>query len=136
MIIQDIDNDYPIDSFPIIPRKAIRELARNVQAPVGLIALSVLSAMASATQRRVKVILPIGGAPKPVSLFTMVVAESGDRKTAVDNLVWRPLFEYDERVEEKFGKAMQQYQVEFRVWSIRERNLLRSIGGGEDETEN
>lgn len=136
MIIQDIDDDYLIDSFPDIPRNAIRELERNIQAQVGLIALSALSAMASAIQRRVKVILPIGGAPKPVSLFTMVVAESGDRKTAVDNLVWRPLFEYDERVEEGFAQAMQQYQVEYRVWSIRERYLLRSIGGGEDETEN
>lgn len=131
--IFDIDTQYPVDSFPFTARNAIRELARNVQAPIDLVALCVLPVMATVIQDKVKVRLPIGGQPKPVSLFTLVVAVSGDRKTTVDNLVWHPVRENDDKVQKEFEQAMKRYRCEHRIWAAMEHRLIRQAMGDEDE---
>lgn len=125
MRVHNIERRYPVESFPTIARNAIRELGRNVQAQDDVVALSFLSAMATVGQARVKVGLPIGGQPKPISLFILVVAGSGDRKTTVDNLVLRSLREYDNQQQENFERAKLRYRSEHRIWVAQERRLIR-----------
>lgn len=126
---------YPVEAFPLKAREVINELADNVQAPLDIVALSVLSAMSAVSQARVKVSLPIGGQPKPVSLFILAVAVSGDRKTTVDNLVFRSLREYDNLLQEQYELAMKRYRCEHRVWSAKERYLIRQVNRDDDENE-
>ncbi len=135
MEIHDIDTRYPVGAFPITARNAIREIARNVKAPVDLVASSVLSAMSAVTQAQVKVSLPIGGQSKPVSLFMLVVAVSGDRKTTVDNLVFRPVRQYDDQLLGEYERAMRRYLCEHRIWSAKGRRLIRQATADENQNE-
>lgn len=73
---------YPWDAFHLVSREAIEEVVRNVQAPVALIAMEFLANMSASIQGLYDVHLPTGQTC-PTSLYLAVIAESGERKTAV-----------------------------------------------------
>ena len=98
-------------------RQAIRSLSPDLigayysilnqtQAPEQLVVTSMLSALSTACQDFIDVKTPYG-AIQPVSLFTLVIAESGERKTTTDNLVRKAIFEYVEEYRSK-KKAMEE----------------------------
>jgi hypothetical protein len=116
---------YPVDAFPKVAREAILEMQCNVKAPLSLIATSFLSAMSVTAQAQVKIRLSIGGQPRPVSLYTIIIAESGERKTAVDNIVSKPLHAFDEASEKKHVDAVLRYETEFHRWKAVRDTLTR-----------
>ena len=62
--------------------------AHIIQCPVEMAAMTVLGAVSLAAQAHVDVVLPIGtGKIKPTSLYLVSVGKSGERKTAIDELV-------------------------------------------------
>lgn len=85
---------YPIDAFLAVVRDAGRELQQNVQAPDALIGMALVSAITTACQGQIDVKLPTGRV-RPVSQNVLVVAESGERKSTVDSLVFSPFYERD-----------------------------------------
>lgn len=95
---------YPVDAFPRIVREAIDEMHINVKAPVSLIATSALAAMSTTAQEMIMVKSPSGGQPKPVSLYLFVIAESGERKSTVDNRFCAPLILRDSASESNTRK--------------------------------
>lgn len=87
-----LNQQYPIDAFPHIVEDALIEVNGIVQAPMSMTALSFLSSMSAIIQRVADVRLPTGQV-KPASIFALVVAESGERKTAIDELIASPIRE-------------------------------------------
>lgn len=85
---------YPIDAFLVVVRDAGHELQQNVQAPDALIGMAIVSAITTACQGQIDVKLPTGRV-RPVSQNVLVVAESGERKSTVDSLVFAPFYERD-----------------------------------------
>ncbi|MCJ0764558.1 YfjI family protein [Variovorax terrae] len=118
---------YPTTAFPRAVREAIEQVVLNVQAPVPLVAMSFLAAMSSAAQHRIKVQLPVGSQPKPVSLFILAVAESGERKTTVDNLVCKPLYELDEAAETEHKTALAAHAHQRALWDNVQSALMRRV---------
>ena len=120
-------NFFPIGAFPIIAREAAEEVGRNVQAPMSMIATAVLAAMSATAQASVKVKLPTGIDPKPVSLYTMVVAESGERKSTVDRLLFKPLYKRDKVHEACYTAEVEAYKLKLSVFDSVKRELTRQI---------
>ena len=75
---------YPIDALSPIIGPAARALMEHVQVPDALAAHAVLGFAALAAQAHANV-QTLGG-PRPISLYMLTVAESGERKTAADML--------------------------------------------------
>lgn len=88
---------YPIHAMYSAIRDAILEVQHNLKAPDALIAGSFLTAMSIASQGDVDVELPTGQL-RPVSLDVLVIADSGERKSATDSIVGAPIYEHDEKV--------------------------------------
>lgn len=80
---------FPLAAFPAPLRGCAAVLLRTTQAPDAIIGGSLLAAASLAAQAHADVVLP-HGAVSPLSLFVVSVAESGERKSAVDSLVLRP----------------------------------------------
>jgi hypothetical protein len=62
-----------------------RAIAENVQVPLAMAANSVLATASLAAQAHADVFMPRVG-PRPLSLFVLTVAGSGDRKTSADSV--------------------------------------------------
>lgn len=84
-----ISKDSPIDDFPITLKNVAHAIHEHVQAPLGLCCHSVLAAATLATQSFVDV--ERRGSAIPVSNFFVTIADSGERKTSVDQIVNRQL---------------------------------------------
>ena len=106
---------YPRNRFPYRLCQLSMEIQRNVQLPDGLGDMAMIGGMAIACQGLVDVKLP-NGQVRPTSLFLLSVAESGDRKTTVDNIVLAPLYEHDFQAALNFKRRLEEYQVELDEW--------------------
>jgi hypothetical protein len=86
---------FPVDAFPQIIRNAIYEVEQHTQAPQGLIAASALGVISLACQNRIDV-CRLTNLRSPVSLFLLTLAESGERKSTVDKMLMKPLYQLEE----------------------------------------
>lgn len=125
------ENIYPIDAFPHEISAAIYEVHNNVKAHPIIIANTFLTAMAASTQNRIKVQLPHGGHPRSVGLFIWTIAESGDRKTAVEQRVLAPLHSKNEQLEKSFEARKEEHLVKLVLWTKIHNELLNKYAKGD-----
>ena len=89
---------YPVEALgPVLSRAALA-IARKVQVPEAIAAQSVLATAALAAQAHADVVLPFGQT-RPLSLFLVTIAGSGDRKSSADNEALRPIVRTSRRCE-------------------------------------
>lgn len=121
--------DYPVTDLPPVIRKAVEEVQAYVQAPVALVAACALSVVSAAVQARfdVRRDAVLTG---PSSLYFLTVAESGERKTAIDKLFMAPLTEWQTRQSRVYREAKAQYDVAYEAWQERGKELEDRIAGG------
>ncbi|MDE9690208.1 YfjI family protein [Citrobacter portucalensis] len=118
--------NFPISAFPDKIREAIYDIREHTQAPMELISSSVISSMSLALQSIVNVRVN-ETVTTPVSLFLLVIANSGERKTTVDRMVLRPFYQHDSQQLKKLEEEEENYGVEKQVWDIKEKDVLRRI---------
>jgi len=99
---------FPVDVFPSIIRNAIYEAEQHTQAPLSLIAASALGAISLVCQNGIDV-CRLNNLRSPVSLFLLTLAESGERKSTVDKVLMRPLYQLEE-------KWFEQYNQDLKAW--------------------
>lgn len=104
--------------------RALHEAA--VQAPLAICGTSVLAAAAVSTQGLRDVILPLaGGIAKPVSLYCLIVARSGERKTATDALVLAPVKQRAVELQEEYSAKILDHRNTLDVWTAERALILK-----------
>ncbi|WP_439890835.1 YfjI family protein [Ralstonia sp. 25C] len=126
---------YPTLSFPGSVLGTINEVIHHTQAPVAMVALSALGVMSASLQGILDVCLPIGKVC-PVSINALVIAESGERKSAVDNLLSAAIHEFDLIGEQAYTAALADYKIKARTWTAIEtgyhHRIRKLIAQGEE----
>ncbi len=103
--------------------KALHEAA--VRSPLAICGTAVLAAAACATQALRDVDLPIaGGQPKPLSLYFLAIAQSGERKTATDAQALKPIRTRSEELRHEYDEAHQRYRNALDAWTAERKNVL------------
>lgn len=105
----------PIDSLPLVMRKAVKEFQGIVKSPIELVVQSAMSALAGACQARYKVERDSYGI-FPVSLFTLTIAESGERKSASDGVFIKPILQFEKQQLEAYSKSKRVYEADHIAW--------------------
>lgn len=117
---------YPLDALPEVLRDAIEEVRVNTQAPLAMVATCALTTLSVAAQGLVNVerdSLRIG----PCSLFSITFAESGERKTTVDNHFIAAIREYERNQIEVMKPEVDEWRANHQVWSAKRAGLLDGI---------
>jgi hypothetical protein len=96
---------FPVGALPKCMRDFAEVLRRTTQAPDGIIGGSLLAAASLATQAHANVRMPHGD-NKPLSLFIVSIAESGERKSAVDTYALRPHKDFEREKQEQYKRAL------------------------------
>jgi putative DNA primase/helicase len=81
-----LSEPYPVEQLGNVLGGAAQALHETVKAPLALCCQSVLAASAFVAQSHFDVLLPWGDR-KPLSLFLLTAADSGERKSAIDDVV-------------------------------------------------
>ncbi|EKT64549.1 YfjI family protein [Providencia burhodogranariea] len=117
---------FPLNAFPPHLYETILEIEERTQAPIPLIASSVISAISLACQSLIDVNIN-ETLKSPVSLFLFVIANSGERKTTVDRMVMKPFYQHDEISLRQFDECKKSHTVELQIWQEKEKAILGKI---------
>jgi hypothetical protein len=94
---------FPVDALGTVLGSAARAIHDRVQAPLAICGQSVLAAAALAGQGHADVVLPIGpGQLRPLSLYLVSVAASGERKSACDGEAMSPIRQREAALREQY----------------------------------
>ena len=119
---------YPPKPFPFevlgdILSGAAKCLHEIVKAPDSICGQSVLAAAAFLTQPYADVY--IDGRKHPLSLFLITVAESGDRKSAVDTIVLKPIREYEAMLDKANLDEKRAYKNRLEIWKRQREQIFK-----------
>lgn len=117
---------YPIDSLPSGLGDAVREVLEFVQCPMALAACSALSALSVSAQHLANV-RRAEGLTSPVSLYTLAIAESGERKSSVDKHFATAISLWEASQAELAKPDIKRYQVEHDSWLMQYEGLKQKI---------
>lgn len=130
----------PVDEPEQFPLKALGALSSaaqaihdHTQAPIAICAQSVLGAVSLVVQAHADVVLPTE-ATRPLSLFLMTVAESGERKSAVDGLALKPVHERERQLSDNHSDELAAYEVEKAIWEGKHARAQSDLRKGKDDT--
>jgi len=117
---------YPLDALPDTLRAAVEEVQAFVKAPSPLIASSALEALSLAGQPYIDVKRDerLCG---PTSLFILVIADSGERKSTCDQYFMEPIKRYEEEQRKSMEKEVDEYNKKNGIWESKFNGLKDSI---------
>ncbi|HHQ4530560.1 TPA: YfjI family protein [Aeromonas hydrophila] len=121
-----VPQELPVHVLPEELQKVIRYVQQETQAPSGLIASAVLGVMALACQDLFDI------APKdklcfPISLYQVVLAESGERKSTVDKLLMKPVRDLEGELEARYQEDNKRYDVAMYSWQVEQKALKKAF---------
>jgi hypothetical protein len=113
---------YPVEALGPILSPAAAAISRKVQVPLATAAQSVLAVAALAAQGHADVMLPYRQT-RPLSLFLVTVAASGDRKTTADTEALRPVRRREEALALENRAAWRKHDVHLAAWRAERRKI-------------
>ncbi|MDO9420540.1 MAG: YfjI family protein [Herminiimonas sp.] len=116
------DESSPLRHFPSDIQRAIIEVAANVEMPIEMAYGQFLAIMSATVQGSYDVRLPYGKI-SPLSLFIKIFADSGDRKSGLDDAAGQPFKEFDERCDKEDKEADIHFQADLNIWKQLKKGL-------------
>lgn len=118
---------YPVGDLGPILSAACASLQRVIQAPDAICGASLLAAASLATQGLADV--ENGGRVHPLSLWFLSVAESGERKSAIDHEALSPAREVERELARAYDQACAINKVEVEEWTMRKDAAKKAAAG-------
>ena len=117
---------YPLDALPGTVRAAVEEVQGFTKAPVALVASSALGALSVVIQAHFDIerAVKLTG---PSSLFLLVVAPSGERKSTCDAFFMAAIREYERGQEEEGKPKLAAYRAKLAAWEAKRAGLMEAI---------
>lgn len=127
----DAAHAYPVEALGELLGGGARVLHEIVRAPLAICAQSVLGAAALAVQAHADVLLD--GRRIPISLFLLSLAESGERKSAIDRPALYPIVRREKRLIDDYEPARRDYDRALDAWKAARADALRGGGKSRDK---
>ena len=119
---------YPVEALGDLLGAAARVLHEMVGAPLPICAQAVLGAAALAVQGHADV--SIDGRLIAICLFLLTLAESGERKSAIDKLALYPVYRREKALIDAYEAARREYECTLDAWKASRADALPA--GGKD----
>jgi hypothetical protein len=118
--------DYPDHALGPL-REAVEAAAGETQCPNAIAAASALAVASLAVQAHAD-ISTLGGI-RPLSLYLLTIAQSGERKSSVDRLLMRGLREIEEVEAAQYASDHSAYLTSREIYDARKKAALAGLGG-------
>ncbi len=122
----NINAEFDIDLLSGCPliKHAVLQISDEVQVPADMALMSIISSISLVSQSQIDVRRP-GGLVGPVSIFSLTLASSGLRKTALENLVYIPIKDFERSGREKYAENSEAYNVSHDLWCEKFKTLQK-----------
>lgn len=123
---------FPVLCLPPRIRDAAEEMAATLGIPIGMAVPILLSALSIAAQALI-IVERMNGLTGPASLWFLIVAMSGGRKSAAEDCAFQPIKEFEIEHAARFSVALQRFEAQSKAWIVKERVVLKAIGEAAQE---
>lgn len=120
-------SEFPISNLPPTIREAVRAVHDITKAPISLIVSSALGASATACQGLADVQRPSIPGTIPISLNFLIIADSGERKSAVDAFFFAPIHVFEKAKRADYEQRRRAYALDRKIQQAKEHGLKRRI---------
>lgn len=120
------DIPYPVDALPSCLQQAVITYQQYGQQPIPLVACSALANLSLACQTLANIARD-RYLVSPVSLYFLVVASSGERKSAVDNVFSKVVRDWEFNFRQKREKEVQSAITLHHAWQMERDGMLSQI---------
>lgn len=101
---------FPTDSLPHPLGEWVTAVAQNTETPIDMAAVCALAVLSCAVQGKF-VISPKNHYSEPLNLYFLIIANSGERKSAIVRLLTQPIYQYEHKENERRHALMEAEQV-------------------------
>lgn len=113
---------FPVEALGPVLSRAAAAISSKVQVPTAIAAQSVLAVAALAAQAHADVMLPYGQT-RPLSLFFVTVAASGDRKSTADNEALWPVRKREKALKEEFEAEHKEWAISISAYNAEKKKI-------------
>ncbi|WP_092021218.1 DUF3987 domain-containing protein [Marinobacter zhejiangensis] len=106
--------------------EAVCHAGESVQTPYSTTLLVALTAASTVTQALCDVERPAGG-PTSLSLFTLMIAGSGERKSSLIKYFFQPIREAEALAEQEYKSLSDKWEQEMHIWDLQRRVLEKAL---------
>ncbi len=117
---------YPVAALPRVNRDAVLEAEKIIRPPLPLLAAGALSVASIAVQGLVDV-RRAPGLVGPTSLFLLVLADSGERKSTVDGWFMQPLRDWQAAQELAMAPDLARWRADLAAWEAEVEGVKQAI---------
>ncbi|MDD2882843.1 MAG: YfjI family protein [Rhodoferax sp.] len=117
---------FPIWAVPNALQNSLREAYTHSQAPIELIFSTAMTAISIASQDQIRVkFLP--NHEILASLFFKIIADSGERKSFLFQLLLQSIFDFDASFHEKREAARKAFESSIEIWQLEHATLVAAF---------
>ncbi len=122
----DERHSYPVNALPSLIRNAVLSYQEYGQQPLPLIACSALANVSLACQSAANVMRD-DLLTSPISLYFLVIAASGERKTAADKAFGQAIRKWEQKTRSELLPKVKKAQTKHQAWKVTKHALLAKI---------
>jgi len=115
----------PLEYCPLITG-SVNSVIEKTQAPPDLVFMSALSTLSTVSQGLIDVERPNLG-PSPVGLYTIAVAESGERKSSVARCFEKPIHDFQRQENERYLERLSKYEIDKEIFDEELKAIRKEI---------
>ena len=126
--------EFPVDAFPSAIRDYVLAVSETTQTPVDMAATAALAVLALCQQGKYR----IKGKDdwiEPLNLFTVIVAEPSERKSAVISHMAGAVHRFEAAYNQQHAAAIERSKVEKKILEKQQRNLEEMVLKGKAQIE-
>ena len=123
---RETSEPYPVNALPETIRNAVIEAQAFYQAPIPLISASALGALSLTIQGHIDV-ARAGKLTGPTSLYSLVIARSGERKTSCDRHFMKAIHDHVQELEKQTEPELVKWSADYRAWQAEIKGLEARI---------
>lgn len=116
---------FPVEALGSVLAPAALALHQSIKAPLAMIAQSLLGAVSLVAQAHANV--KLDGRDIALSLFMITVAESGERKSAVDDMALAAILKWQRQLCQVYNEEYRAYEAAHETWRNRKKGQDQSI---------
>jgi hypothetical protein len=113
---------YPVDALGEVLSGAAKSIAEKIQCSPAMAAQSVLAVASLAAQRLADVHMPFGQT-RPLSLYLISIAASGERKSTGDNEALAPVDKHEENLRREYERVYGAWRVSYAAWDAERKKI-------------
>lgn len=115
----------PLEYCPSITG-SVKSVIERTQAPPALVFMSALSTLSIVLQGLIDVERP-NLSPSPVGVYTLTVADSGERKSSVARCFEKPIHDFQRQENDRYLERLSEYEIDKEIFDEEIKAIRKEI---------